>query len=264
MYGSDHYSRRVGNRLSGQMLDRKFRLIDVLSIELDGGSRHSVKAMRLSDAAHFEDTDLARVCVIDDDERMLLSLENLLESAGYLVELHCSPKLFLAAGRKDLPNCLVLDIRLKTESGLDFQEWLYEANICIPVVLITGHGDTPMIVRGMKQGAIDFLAKPFRPDELLSAVANAVRLDKKQRKEAELLAGLFHRVNSLTPREYQVVSCVVSGLMNKQIAGDIGLSEATVKIHRRNAMQKLDSPTLADLVRMFELLKANGFRFREI
>src|SRR5690606_12128839 len=110
----------------------------------------------------------------------------------------------------------------------------------------------------------DFLAKPFRPDELLSAVANAVRLDKKHRKEAELLAGLIQRINSLTPRKYQVVRCIVTGLMNKQIAGDIGLSEATVKIHRRNAMQKLDSPTLADLVRMFELLKANGFRFREI
>ncbi|MCW1431771.1 response regulator transcription factor [Novosphingobium sp. JCM 18896] len=194
------------------------------------------------------------VCVIDDDEAMRGSLASLFRSAGLKALVYDSPQEFLEAGLPDCACCLVLDVRLRGESGLDFQELLAARGIAIPIVMMTGHGDIPMTVRAMRVGAIDFLPKPFSPDDMLAAVLRALETDSTRRASAgdsERLRSAFAR---LTPREREVMGLVVTGLMNKQVAGRLNLSEITVKIHRGNVMRKMEAQSLADLVRMAEQL----------
>lgn len=194
------------------------------------------------------------VCVIDDDEEVRGSVGSLLRSSGYDVRLYDGPNAFLDAGSPDGPSCLVLDIRLSGESGLDFQERLSSHGLSLPVILITGHGDIPMTVRGMRAGAIDFLPKPFDDAQMLLAVERALSVDRNQRAEDAGLACLKASFERLTPRERDVFGLVVTGLMNKQVAARLELSEITVKIHRGNVMRKMGAQSLPDLVRMAEQL----------
>jgi FixJ family two-component response regulator len=189
------------------------------------------------------------VRVVDDDPSVREALDALFRSVGLSVAVFASVQELLQAGRAEVPGCLVLDVRLPGVSGLDFQGQLAGRDDALPVVLMTGHGDIPMTVRAMKAGAVDFLAKPFREQEMLDAVAAAVRRDQEQRAEAEARSELRLRFASLTPREREVMALVVAGLMNKQIAHRVGLSEITVKIHRGSAMRKMAATSLADLVR---------------
>lgn len=198
------------------------------------------------------------IYIIDDDESVRSSLDHLFRSVGFATYAFVSTQDFLTFNRSDTEACLVLDIRLQGTSGLDFQEQLNEAGIHIPVVLMTGHGDIPMSVRGMKAGAIDFLTKPFRDQEMLDAVTSALKVDRKRRASHGMLTDIVSRFQSLTAREQQVMSLVTKGLLNKQVAGDLGLSEVTVKIHRGSVMRKMGARTLPDLVRMADALKQNG------
>jgi len=194
------------------------------------------------------------VCIIDDDAEVRGSIGSLLRASGFEVALYETTAAFLAAGVPAIASCLVLDVRLPGENGLDFQERLVAQGLDIPVILITGHGDIPMTVRGMRAGAIDFLPKPFSDDQMLAAVAAAIDADRSHRAEAAGTARLQQRYERLTPREREVMGFVVTGLMNKQVAARMDLSEITVKIHRGNVMRKMEAQSLADLVRMAELL----------
>lgn len=185
---------------------------------------------------------------------MRFSLEFLFKSVGFATRAFASTQEFIAAARPDAEACLVLDIRLQGTSGLDFQEQLRRSGINIPVILMTGHGDIPMSVRGMKAGAIDFLTKPFRDQDMLDAVASALKIDRDRRATQEVLADVEIRYQSLTAREQQVMSMVTKGLLNKQVAGELGISEVTVKIHRGSVMKKMGARTLPDLVRMSDAL----------
>lgn len=192
------------------------------------------------------------VAVVDDDASMREALGSLIRSVGLEVELFASTGEFLQWKRPNLPSCLVLDVRLPGTSGLDFQRQLSEAGIHIPIVFITGHGDIPMSVRAMKAGAVEFLTKPFRDQDLLDAIQVALEQDRtRRRKEAEI-ATLRQRLESLTPREREVLPLLVSGLLNKQTAAEIGTTEATVKVHRSQLMRKMGAHSLADLVRIAE------------
>lgn len=195
-----------------------------------------------------------QVCVIDDDAEIRGSLGSLLRATGLDVMLYERPEDFLAAGVPDVASCLVLDIRLQNQSGLDFQETLAAQGVHIPVILITGHGDIPMTVRGMKAGAVDFLPKPFDDVQMLDAVSTALERDRARRAEAAGMQQVEECYARLTPREREVMGFVVTGLMNKQVAARMELSEITVKIHRGNVMRKMEAQSLADLVRMAELL----------
>lgn len=242
----------LGRAIEGGAERQRFRLADVLwerELRVHPG-HHNARSAELDDRTDAR----VLVCVIDDELRVRDSLGNLLSSAGYDVELHSSPADFLAAPRTVEPGCLVLDIRLKAESGLDFQRRLFDAGVRIPVVLMTAHGDIPMTVRGMRQGAIDFLPKPFRAEDMLSAVSAAIRLHRAQRLEERTSAELETRFAGLSAREREVMALVASGLMNKQVAAELAISEVTVKIHRGNVMRKMAASSLADLVRMAELL----------
>jgi FixJ family two-component response regulator len=194
------------------------------------------------------------VFVIDDDESMRRALTNLFESVGLRVEGFGSAPEMLRSELPDVPSCLVLDIRLPGLSGLDFQLELTKANIHIPIIFMTGHGDIPMSVGAMKAGAVDFLSKPFRQQEMLDAVTVAIERDRKRRKDEKIVSDLRARFETLTPRERDVLALVVGGLMNKQIAAEIGIAEITVKIHRGHIMKKMATRSLADLVRMAEML----------
>ena len=193
------------------------------------------------------------VFVIDDDASIRNALKGLISSVGLHVELFGSAQEFLRSSRPDAPSCLVLDVRLPGISGLDFQRELARANIHIPIIFfITGHGDIPMSVRAMKAGAVEFLTKPFRDQDLLDAIQLALERDRARRQQEAEIAVLQERFESLTPREREVLPLVVSGLLNKQIAAEIGTSETTAKVHRSQLMRKMGADSLADLVRMAE------------
>jgi len=200
------------------------------------------------------------VFIVDDDPAILASLESLLASEGHAVQTFGSAQAFLDAERIDAPGCLVLDVRLRGTSGLEFQRELGRAGIAVPIVFITGHGDVPMSVAAMKAGAIEFLLKPFRDQDLLDAVNKGIEIDRRHRAQARQMAGLRERFATMTPRERQIMPLVAGGLMNKQIAVSLNLSEVTVKVHRAQIMQKLQAKSLADLVRIADRLAADGVK----
>jgi FixJ family two-component response regulator len=190
------------------------------------------------------------ILVVDDDASLRASLRDLFESIGLQVGVFESTQDFLRGGRPAGPCCLVLDVRLPGRSGLDFQRDLKQAKIRLPIIFLTGHGDIPMSVRAMKDGAVEFLTKPFREQELLEAVQQALEADRRALADERLVATLRQRFEALTPREQTVMALVVAGRMNKQIAVDIGTSEVTAKVHRANMMRKMQAITVADLVGM--------------
>jgi FixJ family two-component response regulator len=194
------------------------------------------------------------VFVIDDDASMRRALTNLFQSVGLGVEVFGSGAEMLQSKLPDIASCLVLDVRLPGLSGLDFQTELAKANIHIPIIFMTGHGDIPMTVRAMKGGAIDFLTKPFRDQDMLDAVVMAIERDRNRREVEKIVANLKALFENLTSREREVLALVASGLMNKQIAAELGLAEITVKIHRGHIMKKMGARSLADLIRMAETL----------
>jgi RNA polymerase sigma factor (sigma-70 family) len=195
------------------------------------------------------------VCVVDDDASVRDALRRLIRSVGLQVELFGSAQEFLQWQRPDVPTCLVLDVRMPGASGLDLQHQLVEANIHIPIIFITAHGDVPMSVRAMKTGAVEFLIKPFRDQDLLDAIQIALEQDRIRRQRDAEVVGLRERFEALTPREREVVAMVVSGMLNKQIAARIGIAENTVKVHRSRAMEKMRAQSLADLIKMFEKIE---------
>jgi FixJ family two-component response regulator len=195
------------------------------------------------------------IIVVDDDPGIRDSLGSLLRSVGLQVKLLASVPEFLETGRPAGPTCLVLDVRLPGRSGLDFQRELTAANIELPIIFITGHGDIPMSVQAMKGGAIEFLTKPFRDQDLLDAIQTGLARDRVWRENEAALVALRQRFATLSPREREVMAHVVTGRLNKQIAGDIGISEITVKVHRGQAMRKMQAASLPDLTRMADLLK---------
>ena len=204
----------------------------------------------------FETSERAVVHVVDDDASMRVALESLFESVGLATRVYGTALDFLNASRADTPGCLVIDVRLPDINGLEFQTQLTQLGIRLPVVITTGYGDIPMSVRAMKRGAVDFLSKPFRDQDMLDAVMAAIEADRQRRSADGNLSRMRERFETLSARERQVMLLVTAGKMNKQVAGDLGLSEITVKLHRGAAMRKMDARTLADLVRMAELLKS--------
>jgi FixJ family two-component response regulator len=194
------------------------------------------------------------VYVVDDDASVREALRNLLRSVGLRVEVFGSGSAFLQSRLPDVAGCLILDIRLPRLSGLDFQVELARVGIHIPIIFMTGHGDIPMTVRAMKAGAVDFLTKPFRDQDMLDAVTAAIERDQISRNEARILADLHAHFATLTAREREIMALVTAGLMNKQIAAEIGIAEITVKIHRGHIMRKMAAKSLADLVKMAQAL----------
>jgi RNA polymerase sigma factor (sigma-70 family) len=200
-------------------------------------------------------TGAAVVYVIDDDPSVRSSLKFLLSTVGLKVESYDSADSYLRGKPPDVPSCLVLDVRLPGLSGLDFQRELAARNIHIPIVFVTGHGDIPMSVRAMKAGAVEFLTKPYRDQDLLDAIRIALERDRDRREKEKEATELNQCFDSLTPRERKVISMVALGMLNKQIAAELGTAENTVKVHRSRAMEKMHAQSLADLVKMMEKLK---------
>ena len=197
------------------------------------------------------------VFVVDDDPSIRSSLKFLMSSVGLQVEGFDSADALLKRNLPDAPSCLVLDVRLPGLSGLDFQRQLAARNCRIPIIFITGHGDIPMSVRAMKAGAVEFLTKPFRDQDLLDAVRIALEKDRERRERKKEVSDLKERYNSLTPREQEVISMVVSGMLNKQIADQLATAENTVKVHRSRAMEKMQAQSVAELVKMIDKLESS-------
>jgi len=200
--------------------------------------------------------DAPVVFIVDDDASVRQSIQDLLSSVALRCETFATPQEFLNSKRADCPGCLVLDVRLPGMSGLDCQRRLAEAGVTIPIIFITGHGDVPITVRAMKSGAVEFLTKPFRPQELLDAVQQALDRDRELHEKRKETAKLRNRYQTLTPREREVMELVVSGLLNKQIAAELGTGEHTVKIHRGHVMEKMKADSLPALIRMADTLKS--------
>ena len=198
------------------------------------------------------------VFVVDDDPLVRESLEDLLNSAGFAVRTFGSASDFIRSERPDVPACLILDVELPDRCGLDLQTELAKSGIAMPIVFLTGHGDIPMSVRAMKAGAVEFLTKPFRKEPLFDAVREALDRDGEARRQRSDTQELRNRLATLTPREHQVLALVVTGLLNKQIAGELGTTDLTVKAHRGRVMRKMGAGSLADLVRMAEKLKISS------
>jgi FixJ family two-component response regulator len=200
-------------------------------------------------------SERALVHIVDDDAPMRGALEGLFDSVGLQTQTYASAKDFLSANLSNQPGCIVLDIRLPDMNGLEFQTRLTQTGVGIPVVMMTGHGDISMSVHAMKHGAVDFLAKPFRDQDMLDAVLTAIERDRQRRVIESDVSQLKKKFETLSPREQEVMSLVTTGKMNKQVAGDLGISEITVKIHRGAAMHKMGARTYAELVRMADALK---------
>lgn len=194
------------------------------------------------------------VFVIDDDDSVRTALSSLIRSVGLRVETFASASEFVAAKRPNSPSCLILDVRLPGVSGLDFQTDLAKTNTLIPIIFITGHGDIPMSVKAMKAGAIEFLTKPFRDQDLLDAIQVALERSRSSQESEKAASELKARFDTLTPREQEVMARVTSGLLNKQVAAEIGVSEITVKVHRGNVTRKMEAKSFAELVRMADAL----------
>jgi FixJ family two-component response regulator len=203
----------------------------------------------------FDTNNKAVVHVVDDDPSLRGALESLFDSVGLETRTYGAAREFLDASLVDEPGCIVIDIRLPGMSGLEFQVQLTQLGVRLPVIMMTGYGDIAMSVRAMKRGAVDFLSKPFRDQDMLDAVMAAIERDRQRRTADEGASQMRQRFETLTPREQQVMMLVSTGKMNKQVAGDLGVSEITVKIHRGAAMRKMGARTLADLVRMAEVVK---------
>jgi FixJ family two-component response regulator len=206
-------------------------------------------------AMPVETNDGVVVYVVDDDAALRTALEGLFATVGLATRAYGTARDFLESGFTDTPGCIVIDIRLPDMNGLAFQAKLTQAGVRLPVVMMTGYGDIPMTVRAMKGGAIDFLPKPFRDQDMIDAVLAAVERDREQRAAEDRLSQIQQRFATLSPRQQQVMLLVTAGKLNKQVAGDLGISEITAKIHRSLAMQKMGARTLTDLVRMAEALK---------
>lgn len=202
-------------------------------------------------------TDQSIVFIIDDDPSMRASIESLLLSVGHVTQAFATTHEFVLSEQPDVPGCLVLDVRLPGKSGLEFQQELARSDIRLPIVFITGHGDVPMSVTAMKAGAIEFLTKPFRDQDLLDAVHRGIEIDRGHRAESAMLAELRQRFDALTPREREVMALVAAGRLNKQIAAELDLSEITVKVHRAQVMRKIQANALPDLVRIADRLAAD-------
>jgi FixJ family two-component response regulator len=202
------------------------------------------------------------VFVVDDDASVRDAVKRLITSVGLRVETFGSTREFLNGKRPEAPACLVLDVRLPDASGLELQRDLAAANVPIPIIFITGHADVPMTVRAMKAGAVEFLTKPFRGQELLDAIQEAIAKDRVAWNERARMAELRARYDSLTPREKEVLTLVASGLLNKQIGAELGTSELTVKTHRGRVMEKMGADSLADLVKMSERLNPSGAKYK--
>ncbi|MBW9116838.1 response regulator transcription factor [Rhizobium cauense] len=200
-------------------------------------------------------TEQAVVHIVDDDESLRFALCRLMKSVGLVAKAYGSVAEFTDQRANDRPGCLVLDVRLPGTSGIEFQSQLNSLGIFLPVVFMTGHGDIPMSVRAMKAGAVDFLPKPFRDQDMLDAVASAIERDRQRRSTMDQTVDIFARFAKLTPREQEVMMITTTGRMNKQTAAELGISEVTVKLHRRAAMQKMEARTLPDLVRMADLVR---------
>lgn len=198
------------------------------------------------------------VVVIDDDLSVREALQGLLETAALEVELYASPREFLQGKRADVPGCIILDVRLPGSSGLDFQRELVRTGIRTPVIFLTGHADVPMTVRAMKAGAVEFLTKPYRDQDLVEAVLLAIDKDRARREGDVSLAGILQQLEFLTPRERQVMALAAAGQSNKQIAGKIGISDVTARVHRRQVMRKMRAKSIAELVRIVDVLRDNG------
>ena len=228
-------------------------------------SSHVMAALRPEMAMATQDQ--ATVVVIDDDASVRKALDNLFRSVGLEVELFSSPQEFLQSERPDRPGCIVLDVRFPGRSGLDMQREISAANTPLPIIFITGYGDIPMSVRAMRAGAVEFLTKPVRGQDLLDAVGIALERDRARRERDGKLNDLKARFGTLSDRERQVLQFVTDGLLNKQIAGQMGLSEVTVKVHRHNMMKKLGARSVPDLVKMAEALgvghEGRGFQANE-
>jgi FixJ family two-component response regulator len=198
------------------------------------------------------------VYIVDDDQSMREAVQDLIASVGLEARGFASPREFLEASREERPGCLVLDVRLPGSSGLTFQQELARAGVLLPVIFITGHGDIPMSVRAIKAGAVEFLTKPFRDQDLLDAINAAIERNRAQRVDAATLGDLRQRFAELTPREREIMALVILGRLNKQIAGELGVSEVTVKVHRGQIMRKMRAKSLPELVRMGDLLRVGN------